>query len=101
MGDVVVGKQFAIGVAFTLLHAGAGIAQTVSPQEVLNQLIRQQQIEDQQRFEDRQRERLRQQQQPDFSQYGVPAPPEPQGPRRSFGCITFGDGMGGGITDCD
>jgi hypothetical protein len=101
MGDVVVGKQFAIGVAFTVLYAGAGRAQTVDPQDVLNQLIRRQQIEDRQRFEDRQRERLRQQQTPDFSQYGVPAPTQPQVPHRSFGCITFGDGMGDGITDCD
>jgi hypothetical protein len=101
MGDVVVSKRFAIGVAFTLLYAGAGSAQSVDPQDVLNQLIYRQQIEDQQRFEDRQRERLLQQQTPDFSQYGVPVPPQPQAPRRSFGCITFGDGMGGGITDCD
>jgi len=96
-----VAKPLAIGVALTLLYAGAGSAQNVNPQAVLNQLIRQEQIESQQRFEDRQQERLRKQQEPDFSQYGVLAPPEPQAPRSSHGCIFFGDGMGGGIMDCD
>lgn len=39
---------------------------------------------------------------PDFSQFGTPAPgyqsrPAPQ----SHGCVVFGDGLGGGIVDCD
>jgi hypothetical protein len=96
-----VAKTLAIGVAFTLLYAGAGTAQSPSPQEVLNQLIRQHQFEEQQRFEDRQRERLRVQQAPDFSLYGPPAAPGPQAPRSSHGCVAFGDGLGGGIVDCD
>ncbi|HUD87991.1 MAG TPA: hypothetical protein VMR17_16225 [Xanthobacteraceae bacterium] len=103
-GDTMVAKQFALGVAFILVCTGLSRAQTADPQEVLNRLIRQQEIQNQQQFEDRQRERLREQSSPDFSVYGVPAPSEPQAPgapRRSFGCITFGDGMGGGITDCD
>jgi hypothetical protein len=93
-------KSFAIGAVLALLSTN-GNAQTASPQEVLNQLIQRQQIEDQQRFEDRQRERLRKQQEPDFSVCGVPAPSQPQAPHRSLGCVGFGDGMGGGIVDCD
>jgi hypothetical protein len=96
-----VAKHLAIGVAFTLVYASTGSAQTVDPQEVLNRLIRRQQIEDQQRFEDRQRERLRKQQEPDLSVYGPPAARPPQAPRRPSGCVGFGDGMGGGIIDCD
>lgn len=100
-GDVMVTTQLAIGVAFTLLIVGTGRAQNADPRDVLNQLIRRQQIEDQQRFEDRQLERLRQQQTPDFSVYGVPAAPDPQAPHSSHGCVAFGDGLGGGIVGCD
>jgi hypothetical protein len=38
---------------------------------------------------------------PDFSQYGVPAQQGQQPRQRGHDCVMLGDGLGGGIADCD
>jgi hypothetical protein len=43
----------------------------------------------------------RNQQAPDFSAYGRSTAPASGAPHQPFGCVTLGDGLGGGTTDCE
>jgi hypothetical protein len=59
---VMLAKSSANAATVLCLCAGTAVTQSVDPQELLNRVIRRQEIEMQQRFEDRQEERQRRQQ---------------------------------------